>query len=339
MRMILDVLVEAGRGVDFVGDRPAEDRGYAEALGAQGIGVVIGQEAALGHLLARGGAYRTVWIARPELAERYLPMVRALAVQARVLYDTVDLHWVRFERGSAFDADPEGLRATAERYRRLELANARAADVTIAITEEERQTLLAQDPALAVAVVPNIHPLHPCTTPLAARRDLFFIGGFSHTPNVDAMLYFVREILPLVHRELPQVRLHIVGSAMPEAIRALASPLIEPVGYVPDVTPWLERARVFVAPLRHGAGMKGKVGQSLSHGLPVVTTAVGAEGMGLTHEVDAMIAEDPAAFAEAIRRLYTDDALWSRLSAAGQELIRQRYSKDAVSSMLLSIVD
>jgi hypothetical protein len=93
--------------------------------------------------------------------------------------------------------------------------------------------------------------------------------------------YFVREILPLVHRDLPQVRLYIESNAMPEAIRALSSPLIEPVGYVPNVTPWLERARVFVAPLRRGAGMKGKVGQSLSCGLPVVTTAVGAEGMGL----------------------------------------------------------
>ncbi|CRI64453.1 hypothetical protein THIOKS11940047 [Thiocapsa sp. KS1] len=166
----------------------------------------------------------------------------------------------------------------------------------------------------------------------------FFIGGFNHVPNVDAVIYFVRDILPLVHAQRPEIRFNIVGSDMPDAIRALASDLVNPVGYVPDVTPWFEQSRVFVSPLRHGAGMKGKIGQSLSYGLPVVTTRIGAEGIGLTAEVDALIADDPLVFAQSVVRLYTDDALWHRMSAAGQALIERRYSKAAVAPMLLPLL-
>lgn len=337
MSMILELIREAARGVDFIADRPAEDPSYARALTSNGVMVVTGKKAAIAHLQGNGGQYRAVWIARPELAEIYLPIVRAFAVKARVLYDTVDLHWIRFERGIPFDDHPDRLTKMAERYRRIELSNARAADITIAITPEEKMALLEQEPTLHVELVPNVHRLCPCVTPVSARHDLFFIGGFNHVPNVDAVIYFVRDILPLVHAQRPEIRLNIVGSDMPDAIRALASDLVNPVGYVPDVTSWFEQSRVFVSPLRHGAGMKGKIGQSLSYGLPVVTTRIGAEGIGLTDEVDALIADDPLVFAQSVIRLYTDDALWHRMSAAGQALIERRYSKAAVAPMLLPL--
>ncbi|UHD14551.1 glycosyltransferase family 4 protein [Thiocapsa bogorovii] len=241
-------------------------------------------------------------------------------------------------RGAAFDSEPDRLRSLAEHYRRIELSNAIGADLTIAITEEEKHALLEEDPGLVVDVVPNVHRICTMVAPASSRRDLFFIGGFQHTPNVDAVLFFVQNILPLVHAQQSDIRFNIVGSDMPDSIHALASPLVNPVGYVPDVASWFENSRVFVSPLRHGAGMKGKIGQSLSYGLPVVTTHVGAEGMGLVDGVDALIADDPTAFANAVLRLYTDDVLWHRVSAAGQDLIAQRYSKDAVSPILMSLL-
>ncbi|WP_175534550.1 glycosyltransferase [Thiocapsa roseopersicina] len=338
MHMILELLREADQEVDFIADRPAEDTSYARALTRNGISVVVGHEAAISHLRSNGGRYRAVWISRPELAEIYLPIVRAFAVKARVIYDTVDLHWIRFERGIPFDDHPERLTNMADRYRRIELSNAQAADLTIAITPEEKRALLAQDPQLHVEILPNVHRLCACVTPASARQDLFFIGGFSHRPNVDAVIYFVRDILPLIHEQQAGIRFNIIGSDMPEEIHALASALVNPVGYVPDVTAWFEQSRVFVSPLRHGAGMKGKIGQSLSHGLPVVTTRIGAEGMGLTNEIDALIADDPRRFAQSVLRLYTDDSLWHRMSAAGQELIERHYSKEAVLPMLLPLV-
>ena len=338
LRLILDLLLEQGCKVDFIGDREAEHARYAEALRELGIPTVIGHEAALEHLSAHGHRYAQVWISRPEVADTYLAPVRALAPQAMVIYDTVDLHWVRFERGAAFMADPAAGLERADHYRRLELAIARAADRVVAITEDERVRLLDEAPGLDVRVLPNIHSVVEQAPGVDARRDLFFIGGFQHQPNVDAMLYFANEILPLVRARLPDVKLRIVGSHMPDSIRALQSSAIEAVGYVEDVEPCFAQARVFVAPLRHGAGMKGKIGQSLSQGLPVVTTGIGAEGMGLRHGVEALIADDPDEFAAAVVRLYQDQALWAELSAAGLALMRDRYSKTAVSRQLQDLL-
>ncbi len=334
MRMILDLMSESGWVIDFFGDRPAEALTYESSLEEQGIRVIVGQESALKHLTRHGGSYQTVWISRPEIAERYLPMVRALAVQARVIYDTVDLHWIRLRRGIPFSDQPEKVRRDAERYRDIELCNARCSDLTIAISDDEKEALLNELPGLAVAVLPNIHSVSPHVETFRARSDLFFIGSFLHPPNVDAVFYFVREVFPLILQRMPDVRFHIAGSDMPYEVRALKSKNVNPLGYVGDVTPWFQRSRVFVAPLRHGAGMKGKVGQSLAFGLPVVTTSVGAEGMGLVHGIDAMIEEDAANFAEAVIRLYSDDNLWRRISCGGQDLMKRHFSKDAVGRVL-----
>jgi glycosyltransferase involved in cell wall biosynthesis len=338
LQRILDLLLEAGHSVDFIGDREAEHPRYAEALRERGITTLIGPSAALEHLENYGHRYAQVWISRPEVAETYLAPVHFLASQALVIYDTVDLHWVRFERGAAFESDPAMQLERARQYRGLELSNARAADRVIAITENERRRLLLEDPALDVRVLPNIHSVTEQVPGLEARRDLLFVGGFQHQPNVDAMLYFAREILPRVRAEIPDMSLRIVGSHMPESIRGLDAPGIEAVGYVADIEPCFARARVFVAPLRHGAGMKGKIGQSLSQGLPVVTTGIGAEGMGLTDGNEALIADDPDRFAEAVVRLYRNEALWSHMSAAGLALMRERYSSAAVSGQLESIL-
>ena len=126
------------------------------------------------------------------------------------------------------------------------------------------------------------------------------------------MSYFVKEILPLIRQDIPGVVFYMVGSHITETVQALASQDVVAVGYVPDLTPYLDGCRVFVAPLRYGAGMKGKIGQSMGFGLPVVTTSIGAEGMGLIDGEHILIADSPAAFARAVVRLYTDDLLWER---------------------------
>jgi glycosyltransferase involved in cell wall biosynthesis len=134
------------------------------------------------------------------------------------------------------------------------------------------------------------------------------------------------------------VRLNIVGSDMPADIQRLKAKDVEPLGYVPDVNPLFEQARVFVAPLRHGAGMKGKVGHALSFGLPVVTTSIGAEGIGLISGETALISDDPDEFANMVARLYTDEGLWTRLSSSGRELIASRFSEGVVKEKLIALV-
>lgn len=342
MSRLLFCLRDAGYEVDFIGDRMAEGPQYIEQLVNRHIRALIGRETAISHLAEYGNQYRLALLARPETFERYLPLVRAFAPQAKILYDTVDLHWVRFDRSAATSTQPSEAKSLIDRsnrYKRLELANAESADITLAISEEEKQTLLTHLPNLTVAVLPNLHEIASWRVPFGERRDLFFIGGFDHEPNVDAVIFFVNEIMPLVRQEIPNIKFHIVGSNMPTSIRDLAMKNIIPVGYVEDVEPYFAQCRIFVAPLRHGAGMKGKVGQSLSFGLPVVTTPVGAEGIGMIDEMHALIRSDPADFAQAIVRLYEDEPLWQRLSESGRDLIRQHFSIDAVRSQLLHLVE
>jgi glycosyltransferase involved in cell wall biosynthesis len=157
---------------------------------------------------------------------------------------------------------------------------------------------------------------------------LLFIGGFLHRPNIDAVRYFVSEVLPLIHAERPDVTFVVLGADVPDELRSLESDRVSFAGHVLDPAPYFHSARAFVSPLRVGAGMKGKVGQSLSYGLPVVTTAVGAEGMDLVDGVHALIADEPRSFAAAALRLLDDDQLWQTLADAGPVLVAKRWSPE-----------
>jgi glycosyltransferase involved in cell wall biosynthesis len=167
---------------------------------------------------------------------------------------------------------------------------------------------------------------------------MFFVGGFSHTPNVDAVLYFHNEVFPLISRELPEVRVHIVGNAPPPEIVALGSDRFIIDGYVPNVVPFLESMAISVAPLRFGSGMKGKIAEAMSYGVPVVTTTIGAEGLYLRDGVDALIGDTAQEFASKVVRLYRDTQLWDTLAANGRERVRAEWSPDAVDAQLMDIL-
>ena len=185
-------------------------------------------------------------------------------------------------------------------------------------------------PGAKIDVVHNIHPLQTGGKSFAERSGLLFIGNFNHRPNKDAVHYFVREIFPLLQRRIERLKIYVVGSNMPEEITAYNSESVAVLGYVPDVDPLFHNSRVFVSPLRYGAGMKGKVGQSLSYGLPVVTTAIGAEGLGLRHNHTAVIAKEPEEFAEAVYRVYTDETLWQTLAENGRQHVRDNFSPQLI---------
>jgi len=189
-----------------------------------------------------------------------------------------------------------------------------------------------------VEVLSNIHHIFPVSKGFSERRDLLFIGGFIHPPNVDAVVWFTDEIFPLVQREIPEVRIYVVGDDPPPSFRAFDSDTVKVTGYVQDVTGFFSDCRVFVAPLRYGAGIKGKINQSMSYGLPVVTTTIGAEGMGLIHGENALIADDPGDFADEVIRLYRDEALWNRISSGSQENVKQFFSYEAAVTAIKGIL-
>lgn len=336
MSAILRLLQEMEFKITFVSDSQHYLPGYRKALEKQGIQVLQGFDAARSHLAKAGGKYHFAFLSRPEIAFRYLPYVRAYALYSKVIYDTVDLHWVRFEREMQI-TENQALLEVITNFRRLELFNTACADLTLAITHEEKNRLLLEEPDAEVAILPNIHEIHLPKTLFAQRAGLLFVGGFWHQPNEDAVIFFVKRILPLIVKRIPSLVFYIIGSHMPPSVKALRSTNVQPLGFVADLAPYFESCRIFVAPLRYGAGMKGKVGQSMSYGLPVVTSTIGAEGMGLMHEKHLLIADDAGAFAAAVVRLYNDEPLWRKLSSEGLSHLEDTYSYNSARKRMSSI--
>jgi hypothetical protein len=312
---------------------------YEASLRQVGVGAILYGIAEIDAYF-RGPATQLDWafLSFPAVARALMPLVRCRFPRALVIYDMVDSHGLRMAREAALTGDVAQIDA-ARRAQAEEVGLALAADVTLAISAEERNHLLAEAPLAVVKLLPLVLEIPADTQPrLDARRGLFFIGSFWHKPNGDGMIWFVDAIWPLIRAELPEVTLTIAGSNMGEEILALgAGPGIDVVGFVPEVQPWLDAHRVFVAPLRFGAGMKGKVAQSMIHGLPVVATSIGAEGMALENGTHLLVADDPAAFAQEVIALLRDDDLWQRLSVQGRRHIEQTLSRDAVRHQLEAV--
>jgi O-antigen biosynthesis protein len=271
-----------------------------------------------------------VMISRPEPALRLLPAVRAYADGAALVYDTVDLHWLRYGRAVEVGAPEDGV--DAKSMRAMELTVAAESDVVLAISPQEQHLLELELPGTKVAVVSNVHDPVEASAPFAAREGLVFVGGFLHGPNVDAMEWFIREIWPKVRATLPTLTMRIVGSDLPPSLKSGDG--IEAKGWVPDVDEELRRARLFVAPLRYGAGLKGKIGAAFSAGVPVVTTGIGAEGFGIESGTHALVADGPQAFADAIASLYDDAESWHLLANAGRNLVASHCAPEIVGAAL-----
>ena len=148
----------------------------------------------------------------------------------------------------------------------------------------------------------------------------------------------VGDVLPLIHAELPDVKLHIVGSEMPEEIEQLASERVVVHGYVEDVEPLFERSRLSVAPLRYGSGVKGKVNQSMSLGVPCVATSIAAEGIEAKHGEEIVIADGAESFAAAVLDLYQDDDAWRAISEQSVRCLDRTFSRAVAEQHLQDIV-
>lgn len=325
--------ISQGRQVERLG--AANARRYESDLRNLGIAVLHqGVARAL-----REGSFDAVLFEFHYVACNFIEYVRIHQPRARVIVDSVDVAYHRLlskakVTGSKADYDD------ALREKITELAVYRAADVVVTVTREDADILLKEAPTLTTVTIPNIHVMHePVTpTPDCANR-LIFIGGFNHEPNVDAMRYFCTEILPLIANIVPEVRLRIIGNAPPPEVSALASEHVEVLGYVPETRPFLETSAISIAPLRFGAGMKGKIGEAMSFGLPVVTTTVGIEGFGFTPGKDVLVGDTPDVFAQAVVSLLRDSSLWQQLSASGFEFIRDNYSEPVVRRAVYQLFD
>jgi len=284
-----------------------------------------------------GSQYQVVLLSRADFAEKHIDAVLRHCPQAQVLFDTVDLHFLREQRQAALSGD-KLLKEAAELRRLQELGLARKAQQTLVVSPVEVELFRQEAPDVKVALLSNIHAAEGRQAPWQARKDILFIGSFEHPPNADAMHWFIDEVFPLLRKQKPDITLRIVGGGAPKNLLAKAGPGIEFTGFVDDIAPLFNSIRLSVAPLRYGAGVKGKINSSMSYGVPVVGTTVAAEGMGLVHGADVLIADTAADFVACILRAYDDEQLWYALSNAGLANIERCFSFEVATQQLQDIL-
>jgi O-antigen biosynthesis protein len=328
---IIGLLRDRGYRVCFI----ADDGDGFQQLPARLRELEVIREPPARWLRVNGTGLHAAILCRHQVALPWIPLLRKCAPQARLVFDTVDLHHVREER-EAVQIGSRIRKLNARMTRRRERKAVLLADATWVVSEAEQRQLSRLAPGRRISVVSNsVHPIR--TGPaFASRRDLVFVGGHRHPPNTDAVWWLVREVFPCIRERLPGVRLYLVGDDMPADLRtaATSSDGIEVAGHVADLTPYLDGCRVAIAPLRYGAGVKGKINMSLAHGQPVVSTGCGVEGMHLRDGIDVLVADTPMELADAVARLYRERDLWEAISNGGLANTRRHYSLEAVSRAL-----
>jgi len=310
----------------------------AQVASLGSLGVELLPHGLVSWLRRHGADLDAVMLCRAATAASHLALVRRMAPRARVIFDTVDLHFLRESRAADLTGKA-ALERRARATRRSELALVEHSDVTLVVSPVERELLAVAVPDARVELLSNIHVLHGCRAGFEARRDLVFLGGYGHPPNADALHWLAAEILPAIRRRAPSMQLHVLGDVPQAARRALASPGLVFHGRVSDLAPFMDGCRVSVAPLRFGAGVKGKVNMAMSYGLPVVATPMAAEGMHLDDGGDVRLAEDVEDFADAVLEVHEDPVLWHRLSDGGLENVRRHFSPAAAAAALQRVLE
>jgi len=315
---------------------------YTNELQQLGVEVLYG-EINIKKWLARYGKYiHYTWLARPKIASNYIDLIKRLT-NGKILYYTHDLHYLREYRRYEVDRASNTL-LESQRLKRLEFSLFSRADVILTPSKYEEWVIKESFPNKNVFTIPpyfyEFPPENTKTGPdFSDREGIIFLGAFNHMPNVDAVLWFVQEILPRVRARLPGVTFKVVGSYPTPEILALQNEGLLVTGYVPDLRPFFEKARVCVAPLRYGAGVKGKIVNSMVSSVPVVTTSIGNEGMDLADEQEALIADDPETFALKTVELYTNKALWQRLACGAQAYVRSQFDRKKARQLMQKVME
>ncbi len=341
LRMVnlLGLLMGMGWHVVFCPINRRHEGRYTETL--QNMGVEVWYQPYLSNfnefLLGHGQQFQSVILSRHEVAAELYKTVRRHCPDAQIIFDTVDLHYLREQREAELE-DSLQLKRIAEQTKRQELALIDKADLTLVVSQAEKELLAVAAPGQRVEVLSNIHETHGCRNDFEQRNDLLFVGGFQHPPNIDAVRWLCNDIWPLVAEQLADAKLHIIGSKMPDEITAFASDRVIVHGYVEDLEAFHDHCRVSVAPLRYGAGVKGKINSAMSYGLPVVATTCAVEGMKLDHEEQVLVADNTEDFAAEIIRLYNDKTLWQQLSDAGLDNVAEYFSLQTAKEQLEKIL-
>ncbi|MDR7301933.1 glycosyltransferase [Haloactinomyces albus] len=343
-RHLLELLVELGCRVMFLPADHAATEPYTADLRQAGVTVLPEPELQRTFLSEAGAEITLALLSRTQTAWDLVEELRASAPQCVLVHDTVGLHFLRLERQAAL-AESEGDEAKADALRRKafvsrerELGLVRSCDVTLVSSDLEQSLLWELVPDTDVRVLSRVHEVQSQSLQPDGRRDVLFVGGFEHPANADAATWAAREIMPLVRERCPDAVLHLVGSDPPHEVLRMDDSGVQVHGWVADLASMYAASRVTLAPLRFGAGVRGKVGESLGAGVPVVGTTSAMEGMHLTPGDDVLIADDARGLADGIVRLLTDDRAWRHLSTSGRAAVAAQFGPDVSRSTLKALL-
>jgi glycosyltransferase involved in cell wall biosynthesis len=339
---VIHALLAAGLVVKFWPFNLYRTPVYTEALQDIGVEVLYSphQTALSEWLTVNGSDLDIVLLSRPDVAEMCLRLVRNCTA-ARVVYFGHDLHFRRMRAQAELARDASRRRA-AEIMRKVEIGIWREADIVLYLSEEEAADVRILSPSVDVrSVIPYaFKDPEPVARQESGESWIVFVAGFGHPPNADGAAWFVHEVLPLIVARVPAARLAIVGSHPSPLVRALCGPHVSLFGDVTDseLLDWYGRAKVAVVPLLTGAGVKLKTVEALWHGVPVVLTPAGAQGLPDVGQV-VPVETDPGRFADAVCDLLIDDDLWLRRRASQINYARERFSERAQRQSLWRALD
>jgi GT2 family glycosyltransferase len=333
---LLEMTRELGFFVVFLAQLPSD----VSTSWLSSIGVPVAKDLREAKsFLERLGRYPDkIWISRVTVFDVVSRKAEKLFPGVGVIFDTVDLHFVRLERearltGKASDA------LLASKTKTAELAAMTQVEQTVVVSEWERGFLQSEFGITNVSVVSNVHDVRKDPLPQDQRKGLVFVGSFNHHPNESGIKWFLTQIWPLLEQPLRDEGIDIVGQNPPVWLRAMGSEQIRVHGWVSDSELYVRSARFSVAPLLVGAGVKGKVGEAIQCGTCVVTTLIGAEGMGLANGESAIVSDDPAILAEGMNRLAFDPKARQVLVNRSIYELQSRTSSEVVKESLASILE
>ena len=275
-----------------------------------------------------------IWFYGPNTLKNYFNKVSKFLPNTKTIFDMVDIHFLRYQRAIEIEPSRISLKKRYKKYFTIETKLAKKVDFVIAISDKEKAFMSDYLPDNKIVTISNVHYPKVKQNEIPTfinRENLLFIGS-SHTPNIDAVHYLYNEIMPLVWETLPNIKVQIIGSVNKE-INSITHKNIEFLGFVENVEPYFLNSKLMIAPLRYGAGVKGKVGQAFEYYLPVVTTSIGAEGMFLENKLNAMIADNAVDFANKIIEVYTQNEIWDKLSK-NSELSLYSFSKEKLEKTI-----
>ena len=273
----------------------------------------------------------------------YARRIREIAPRTRLILDWHNIESEILARYAENDHNP--LRAvyarrTAALSRNVEDELLQLCHAHTVCSAREREVLLARASGARIEVVGNgvdCDYFAEAAPEIGERRDVLFMGKMDYHANIDAALYFVNKVWPLLRKQRPELRLVIAGANPPKAILAFQEQGIAVTGTVYDVRPSYRSALVAVVPLRVGGGTRLKVLEAMAAGTPVVSTTLGAEGLAITPGKDIVIADSPQAMADEIAGMQSGSVAWQSLVANGRRLVREKYDWSVVGEVLLRL--